>query len=54
MEKNEKRDLSEIRINPYQRLCPIFDKSCFALFPTDQYEQMGFTVQDDTAHDHIQ
>ena len=50
----KKRDLSQLRVDPYQRLCPMFDKTSFAMFPTAEYDEMGVIVADDCPQEHIQ
>ena len=50
--KNKKMDA--LRIDPQQRLCPIFDQTSFALFPTADYDEMGVVVMDDCPQEHIQ
>lgn len=43
----------ELRVDPEQRLCPKFDSTSIALFPTAEPGDMGFRVLDDCAEEHI-
>ena len=50
----KKKSMDQLRVDPYQRLNPIFDKTSFAMFPTPEYGEMGFIVADDCPEEHIQ
>ncbi len=42
-----------LRLNPQNRLCPLFDSSCIAMFPVGKRDKMGFRVVDNCCEDHI-
>ncbi len=54
MKRKRTRKALTFRIDPSTRMCPNFDESSMAMFPTAQYDEMGVVVQDDCAQEHIQ
>ncbi len=43
----------DLRLNPSERICPLFDGVSIALFPVAKPGKMGMRVLDDCAHEHI-
>lgn len=43
----------DLRLSPEKRLCPKFDAVSTALFPTGEWEEMGFVVLDNCAEEHM-
>ena len=48
-----KKDISQIRLNPENRICPKFDRQSLAMFPVAPPDEMGVRVIDDCAEEHI-
>ncbi|MDD5937543.1 MAG: hypothetical protein PUC36_00800 [Clostridiales bacterium] len=42
-----------LRLDPEARLCPLFDGTGIALFPTADRDRMGFRVVSDFCQEHI-
>ena len=51
MKKAETKDA--IRIDPENRICPIYDAVSIRKFPVAKPEDMGMRVLDDCAEEHI-
>ena len=56
---NKKEELRDrafpvLRLEPEQRLCPLFDDETIAMFPVAKPGQMGFRVLDNICEEHIQ
>lgn len=51
MKKNT--ETQDLRLDPLQRLCPIFDEESIAQFPVAPPEKMGMRVLDNCAEEHI-
>lgn len=49
----KKKDSEELRLDPYQRICPKFDPTSVALFRVAKPEEMGVRVVDDCAEEHM-
>ena len=49
----KKDNLKNPRLDPSQRICPIFDGTGIATFPVADREEMGVRVLDNCAEDHI-
>ncbi len=49
--KPERQDA--LRLDPSERLCPIFDSVSIAEFPVAKPEEMGMRVLDDCCEEHI-
>jgi len=47
-------EMSSLRLDPEQRLCPAFDAVSVADFPVAKRGEMGLRVVDDCAQEHIQ
>ena len=43
-----------LRLEPEQRLCPVFDEVSIATFPVAEPGEMGFRVLDNFCEEHIQ
>lgn len=41
------------KLDPSQRICPIFDETGIAMFPVADRDEMGVRVLDNCAEDHI-
>lgn len=53
---HKKRDMGKndcLRLNPETRLCPQFDSTGIAMFRRASLDEMGFSVDDDCAEEHI-
>jgi len=46
--------MPSLRLEPENRLCPLFDPETMAEFPVEASEKMGFRVLDDFCEEHIQ
>ena len=54
MKKTKNKDNSKNpRLDPAQRICPIFDETGIAMFQVADREEMGVRVLDNCAEDHI-
>ncbi len=51
--KQDKAKSDCLRLNPEARLCPKYDSTGIALFPRAGRDEMGFSVVDDCAEEHI-
>ena len=51
--KNEKKQESNFRLDPEERMCPKFDETSIAMFPVAEPGEMGMRVLDDCAEEHI-
>lgn len=47
------KQTENLRLNPQQRLCPIFDEKCIAKYRVADKDKMGFRVVDDCVQDNI-
>ncbi len=52
--KRKEKTPPVIRLDPSQRLCPIFDETSIAMFPVAQPGEMGMRVLDNFPEEHIQ
>ena len=48
-----KKKISDLRLNPQDRIVPKFDEKSIALFPVAEKDEMGFRVLDNCAEEHI-
>lgn len=49
----KKKKTEDLRLNPQAVICPKFDETSIALFPTADFDEMGVVVQDNCAEEHI-
>ena len=49
-----KKETECIRLNPEERLCPVYDATGIKKFPAPDREEMGMRVLDDFPEEHIQ
>ncbi|MBS5151351.1 MAG: hypothetical protein KHY76_10255 [Butyricicoccus pullicaecorum] len=54
MHEKQKTQMSCLRLNPENRLCPQTDSVSIRKFRVASREQMGFRVVDDFCEEHIQ
>ncbi len=54
MKRKKTRTAAGFRLDPSVRLCPNFDYTSMALFPTAEEGEMGFVVKDNFPEEHIQ
>lgn len=49
-----KKDRDCVRINPEERICPVYDEHSIKKFPIADAEEMGFPILDNFPEEHIQ
>lgn len=49
----KKDKIEDLRLNPQDRLCPIFDETSIKLFAVPDRDEMGMRVLDNCAEEHI-
>lgn len=52
MNRNKKA-AEDHRLDPEAAICPKFDRTSIALFPTADFDEMGVVVQDNCAEEHM-
>lgn len=48
-----KKETDQMRLDPEQRLCAIFDETSICKYPIAPKEKMGTRVKDNCAEEHI-
>jgi len=54
MSKKKKNSESNPRLDPEERIAPLYDSTSIRKFPVAEPGEMGFRVLDDCAEEHIQ
>ena len=49
----KKKETNDLRLNPQDRICPMFDEESIKLFSAPDTEEMGVRVLDNCAEEHI-
>lgn len=54
MKKKTARFDDSLRLNPENRLCPMYDSTGIRMFPVASWDEMGVRILDDICQEHIQ
>lgn len=49
----KKKETEDLRLDPRERLCPLYDEVSIRMIPTPPLEDMGVRVLDNCAEEHI-